>query len=106
MQIQSHLGLPAVSPYVPAQAVSAPTSAGPVPPPPPSPTNSLDVLAAAAVAATPPAAPQLVQAEDTFHRLLTEEVALPPLPFQSTLHCGQWHTWLGGELVKEVIFIL
>ena len=60
MQIQSHLGLPAISPYVPAQTVSAPTPAGPVPPPPPAPADSLVVLAAVAVAATPPAAPQPV----------------------------------------------
>ena len=64
MQIQSHLGLPAISPYVPAQAASGPTLARPVPPPPPAPADSLDVLVAAAVVATPPAAPQPVQAED------------------------------------------
>ena len=63
MQIQSHLGLPAISSYVPAQAFSAPTPAGPAPPPP-APANPLDVLAAAAVAATPPTASQPVQAED------------------------------------------
>ena len=44
-----------------------------------------------------------------------KEVPLPPLTFQSTPHCGQWHTRLGGggggggggaELVLEVMFIL
>ena len=40
------------------------------------------------------------------HQPPTEEVPLPPLTFQSTPHCGQWHTWLGGELVSEVMFIL
>ena len=64
MQIQSYLGLPAISPYVPAQTVPAPTQAGPVPPPPPAPVGSLAVLAVAAIAATPPAAPQPVQTED------------------------------------------
>ena len=34
------------------------------------------------------------------------EVALPSLTFQSTPHCEQWHSWLGGELVREVIFLL
>ena len=65
MQIQSHLGLPAISPYVPAQTVPAPTSARPVPPPPPAPTCFLAVLAAAAVTTTPSAAPQPVQTKDT-----------------------------------------
>ena len=60
MQIQSHLGLLAISLYVPAQAFSTPTPAGPAPPPP-APTTPLDVLAAAA---TPLAVPQPVQAED------------------------------------------
>ena len=64
MQIQSHLGLPTISPYVPAQAASTPTLVGPVPPPLPALADPLDVLAAAAVAATPPAAPQPIQAED------------------------------------------
>ena len=59
MQIQSHLGLRAISPYVPAQAFSAPTPIGPAPPPP-APADPLDVLAAPAVAAKP----QPVQAED------------------------------------------
>ena len=63
IQIQSHLGLPAISPYVPAQAFSTPTPAGPTPPPP-TPIDPMDVLAAAAVAATPPAAHQPIQAED------------------------------------------
>ena len=57
MQIQSHMGLPAISLYVPAQAAPAPPSTGPVPTPQPAPADSFDVLAAAAVAATPPAAP-------------------------------------------------
>ena len=60
MQIQSHLGLPTISPYVPTQAFSAPTPAGPAPPPP-APADPLDVLA---VVATLPAAPQPVQVED------------------------------------------
>ena len=64
MQIQRHLGLPAISPYVPAQTVLAPNPAGPVPPPPPAPAGSLAVLAAAAAAATPLAAPQPTQTED------------------------------------------
>ena len=64
MQIQSHLGLPVISPYVPAQAFSAPTPAGPAPPPP-APVAPLDVLVVVAIAATPPAAPQPFQAEDT-----------------------------------------
>ena len=63
MQIQSHLGLPTTSPYVPARSVAVPPIAGPTPPPPAS-TDSLDVLATAAVASTPPVAPQPVQAED------------------------------------------
>ena len=61
MQIQRHLGLLAISPYVPAQTVPTPTPAGPVPPPPPALAGSLVVLA---VAATPPAAPQPAQTED------------------------------------------
>ena len=65
MQIQSQLGLPAISPYVLAQAISALTPAGPVPPPPLAPADSLDVLPAVGVVATPPTAPQFVQAEDT-----------------------------------------
>ena len=63
MQIQSHLGLPTTSPYVPARAVAVPPPAGPAPPPPAS-IDPLDVLAAVAVAATPPVAPQPIQAED------------------------------------------
>ena len=64
MQIHSHLGLPAISPYVHAQAVPASTPVGPVPPPSPAPAGFLAVLAAAAVAATPPAAPQPFQTDD------------------------------------------
>ena len=60
MQIQSHLGLPTISPYVPAHVFSTPTPVGPAPLPP-VPADPLDVLA---VAATPPVAPQPVQAED------------------------------------------
>ena len=63
MQIQSHLGLLAISPYVPAQSFSASPPTRPAPPPP-APVDPLDVLAAAVVPATPPAAPQPVQAED------------------------------------------
>ena len=62
MQIKRHLGLPAISPYVPAQNVPTPTPARPVPPPPPAPAGSLVVLA---IAATPFAAPQPSQIEDT-----------------------------------------
>ena len=57
LQLQSHLGLPTVSPHTPAQ-----TSAAPPPtrlaPSPSALADSLDVLAAAAASATPPAAPQ------------------------------------------------
>ena len=63
MQIQSHLGLPTISSYVPAQAFSAPTPAG-LTPPPLAPVDPLDVLAAAAVAATPLETPQPIQAQD------------------------------------------
>ena len=35
MQIQRHLGIPSISPYVPAQIIPTPTPAGLVPPPPP-----------------------------------------------------------------------
>ena len=64
MKIKSHLGLPAISPYVPAQAFSAHPLAGPAHPPPAF-APSLDMLAAAAIAAAPLAAPQPVQTEDT-----------------------------------------
>ena len=63
MQLQSHLGVPSVSTYVPAQASATPPLAG-LAPPPPSPTDPLDVLAAVAASATLPTAPQPVQAED------------------------------------------
>ena len=63
MQLRSHLGLPAVSPYVPTQASATPPQAGSAPSPP-APTDPLDVLVAAAASATPPAAPQPVQALD------------------------------------------
>ena len=65
MQIQSHLGLPTISPYVLAQTVPAPTPVGPVPPPPLAPAGSLAILVSTAVAATPLAAPQPAQTEDT-----------------------------------------
>ena len=51
MQIQSHLGLPPISPSMPTQASSVP------PPIEPALVASLDFLAAAAVAATPPTTP-------------------------------------------------
>ena len=63
MQLQSHMGLPVVSPYVPAQASATPPPTGSAPPPP-TPTDPLDVLVAAATSATPPEAPQHVQAKD------------------------------------------
>ena len=63
MQLKSHLGLPAVSPYVPAHASTTPPLTGSAPPQP-APVDPLDVLAAAAASATPPAAPQPVQAKD------------------------------------------
>ena len=63
MQLQSHLGLPAISPHAPAQASTIPPPARSAPPPS-APADSLDVLAAAAASATPPAAPQPAQAED------------------------------------------
>ena len=63
MQLQSHMGLPTVSPYVPAQASATPPPTGSAPAPP-APADPLDVLAATASSATPPVAPQLVQAED------------------------------------------
>ena len=63
MQLQSHMGLPVVSPYVPARDSPTPPSAGSVPPPP-APADPLDVLESIAASATPPAAPQPVQAED------------------------------------------
>ena len=63
MQLQSHMGLPVVSPYVPAHASATPPPAGSAPPPP-APADPLDVLATAEASATPPAAPQPVQAED------------------------------------------
>ena len=64
MQIKSHLGLPAISPSVPALAASSPSPAGPILTPHPAPADSLDVLEAVVVAATPPAAPQPVEDED------------------------------------------
>ena len=35
-----------------------------------------------------------------------KEVTLPSLKFQSKPHCRQCDIWLGGELAKEVAFIL
>ena len=58
MQIQSHLGLPQISPSVLAQASSVP------PPTEPAPATPLDLLAAVAVDATPPIVPQPAQDED------------------------------------------
>ena len=63
MQLQSHQGLPAVSPYVPSQAVATPPTTG-SDPPPSALANPLDVLAAAVASTTPPAAHQLVEVED------------------------------------------
>ena len=56
MQLQSHLGLPAVSPHAPAQASTTPPPAGSAPPLL-APTDPLDMLAVAAASTTPPAAP-------------------------------------------------
>ena len=58
IQIQSHLGLPPISPSVPAQASSVP------PPKELAPAASLDLLAAVIVAASPPVVPQPAQDED------------------------------------------
>ena len=81
MQIQSHLGLPPISPSVPAQASSdhppAATHLAPL-------IASLDMLAAAA-ADSPPAslvAPQPARQRMAAHQQTTiEEVALPSLTF-------------------------
>ena len=56
IQLQSDMGLLAVSPYVPTQASATPLPVGSAPPPT-APADPLDVLAAAAKSATPPAAP-------------------------------------------------
>ena len=61
VQIQSHLGLPPISPSVPAQASSVHSPSVPTPSTQPAPVAHLDLLAAAIVAAPPlttPAAPQ------------------------------------------------
>ena len=63
MQLQSNLGLPAISPHAPAQALAIPFPIGSTPPPS-APAASLDVLAAVAASATSPAAPQPAQAGD------------------------------------------
>ena len=63
LQLQSHLGLSAVSQHAPAKASDIPPPTG-LAPPPSALTASLDVLAAAAASATSPAAPQPAQAED------------------------------------------
>ena len=63
MRLESHLGLPTVSPQALAQASAIPPRAGSVPPPS-APTASLDMLAAAAASATSPATSQPAQAED------------------------------------------
>ena len=92
MQIQSHMGLHAISPYVFAQAVSALTPVGPVPPSPPAPTSSLAVLAVVAVATTPPTEPQPVQTEDTSSPAIdlggsTSSIAFPShTPLRSMAH--------------------
>ena len=59
MQLHNHMGLPAVSPYVLAQASATPPPAGSAPLPP-APADPLDVLAAAVASAIPPIAPQPV----------------------------------------------
>ena len=66
MQLQSHQGLPVVSPYVPAQASATPPPIGSAPPLSVlgSVADSLDVMAAVTASATPPTAPQPVQDED------------------------------------------
>ena len=68
MQIQSHLGLPQISPSVPAQASSVHPPSIPAPSAQPAPIAPLDLLVASvAVAAPPPAtpaAPQPAQDED------------------------------------------
>ena len=63
MQLQSHQGLLAVSPYVPAHALATPPPVGSAPPPLAL-VDPLDVLVVAVASGTPPAAPQPVQAED------------------------------------------
>ena len=63
VRLESHLGLPAVSPQAPAQTSAIPPQSGSVPPPS-APATSLDVLAAATTSATSPTAPQPAQAED------------------------------------------
>ena len=67
MQIQSHLGLPQISPSVPAQAFSVHPPLVSTPSAQPVPVAPLDLLAVAAVAVTPLttlAAPQPAQDED------------------------------------------
>ena len=63
MQLQSHFGLPAVSPQAHAQASAIPPRVRSAPPPS-TPATSLDVLVAAAASTTSPTAPQPAQAED------------------------------------------
>ena len=63
MQLQSYLGLSAVSPHTPAQASVIPPPSRSAPPPS-APAAFLDVLAAATASATSPSAPQPAQAED------------------------------------------
>ena len=96
MQLQSHLGLSAVSPHAPAQAsaISPPTVSAP---PPSAPTASLDVLAAAAASATSPTAPQPDQAEDDPSLATDRGGTTSPTNFL---------VLLSGQLVLEVMFIL
>ena len=70
MWLESHLGLPAVSPRASAQASAIPPPAGSVPPPS-APAASMDVLEAAAASTTSPAAPQLAQAKNEPSRAAT-----------------------------------
>ena len=67
VHIQSHLGLPLISPSMPAQASSVHPPSIPTPSTQPAPAAPLNLLAAVAVAATlpaTPAAPQPTQDED------------------------------------------
>ena len=63
MRIESHLGLPAISPQDPTQPSVVPLQTGSAPPPS-APAASLDVLVAAAALATSPTAPQPARVED------------------------------------------
>ena len=63
MCLESHLGLPAISPQDPTQPSTIPLQIGSKPPLSAH-AASLDVLAAAAASTTSPTAPQPAQAED------------------------------------------